>query len=151
MGEEVDIRRLRELIELLKEADLTEIELREGDASIRISRQHGLPSAAAGFATKPATLPAGSSAPHQERQADEGLPGHVVCSPMVGTFYRSPSPGAKPFVEVGSAVKPGDVLCIIEAMKMMNPIEADRAGVISAILVENGEPVEFGQPLISIA
>lgn len=150
----MDIGKLRELIELLKEAGLTEIELREGDASIRLSRQGVLampPADPARGSAPGATATTPLAAPHEENRPGETLRGHVIHSPMVGTFYRSPSPSAKAFIEVGSTVKPGDVLCIIEAMKMMNPIEADRAGVVSAILVENGEPVEFGQPLVCIA
>jgi acetyl-CoA carboxylase biotin carboxyl carrier protein len=149
----VDIGKLRELIELLKEADLTEIELREGDASIRLSRQGVLampPADPARGSAPGATTTTPLAAPHEEGRPGETLRGHVIHSPMVGTFYRSPSPTAKAFIEVGSTVKPGDVLCIIEAMKMMNQIESDKAGRVASVLVKNGDPVEFGQPLFVI-
>jgi len=159
--DEMDIRKVKKLIELLEESGIAEIEIHEGEESVRISRhpsgaqivtQMAMPPGAAPSAPAPAPAPA-EAAPAQEKPAgsEEGLPpGHVVTAPMVGTFYRAPSPGAPPFVEVGSKVKEGDTLCIIEAMKMLNQIEADRAGTIAAILVENGQPVEFGQPLFVI-
>jgi len=159
----MDIRKVKKLIEMLEESSLAEIEIREGEESIRISRVSSVggatvvttsgapapvPAPAAGAAA-PAAAPA-PAAPATAPTGDAIPPGHVVTSPMVGTFYRAPSPGAKPFVDVGTQVKVGDVLCIIEAMKMMNQIEADKAGVIKAILKENGQPVEYGEPLFVI-
>jgi acetyl-CoA carboxylase biotin carboxyl carrier protein len=157
----MDIRKVKKLIELLEESNIDEIEIKEGEESVRISRnsaqlaaaaagtyalpQYAAPPAAPAPAPAPAAAPVAESAP-----APVAAAGHVVNSPMVGTFYRSPSPTSPSFVEVGQAVKVGDVICIIEAMKMMNQIEADKAGTIGAILAENGEPVEFDQPLFSI-
>ncbi len=147
----MDIRKVKKLIEMLEESSLAEIEIREGEEAIRISRsptggpvvhmtpahiapQHAAPTAAAPAAAAPAPAPAG----------------HAVASPMVGTFYRSSTPGAQPFVDIGNQVNVGDTLCIIEAMKMMNEIESDKAGVIKAILKENGQPVEYGEALFII-
>ncbi|MDE2234861.1 MAG: acetyl-CoA carboxylase biotin carboxyl carrier protein [Gammaproteobacteria bacterium] len=149
----MDIRKVKKLIELLEESGIAEIEITEGEESVRISRYGGgaqvsNPSAAPAVMLPAATLPAAATAPAPP--AAELPSGHAVKSPMVGTFYRSASPGAKPFVEVGSVVKEGDILCIIEAMKMMNQIEADKAGSVKAILANNGDPVEFGQPLVII-
>jgi len=148
----MDIRKIKTLIDLLENSSVTEIEIREGEEAVRISRQSKASVAAPVVAVAPATGAATPVAtplpPAPEPPAPEG---HLVRSPMVGTFYRSPSPGAKPFVEVGQSVKSGEVICIVEAMKMMNHIEADRAGVISAILAVDGEPIEFDQPLISIS
>ena len=144
----MDIRKLKRLIELLEESGINEIEIKEGEESVRITRT---PSGPAVPTVQHYTIPA--AAPAQEAAADPAseLPeGHVVRSPMVGTFYRAPAPGAKPFVEVGTRVKVGDPLCIIEAMKMLNQIEADKDGVIKAILVENAQPAEFDQPLFVI-
>jgi len=158
----MDIRKVKKLIEMLEESSLAEIEIREGEESIRISRASSVggqtvvstvPAApAAAPAPAPGANPAPASAPGPgaARAAEPPPSGHTVTSPMVGTFYRAPSPEAAPFVEVGSEVKLGDVLCIIEAMKMMNQIEADKAGVIKAILKENGQPVEFGEALFVI-
>ncbi|PLW81078.1 acetyl-CoA carboxylase biotin carboxyl carrier protein [Kineobactrum sediminis] len=149
----MDIRKVKKLIELLEESNIDEIEIKEGEESVRISRNSAQPIMAAyahppAAAAAPAPVPA---APVAEPAAPVPTdPGKVITSPMVGTFYRSPSPTSSHFVEVGQSVKVGDVLCIIEAMKMMNQIEADKAGTIEAILVENGEPVEFDQPLFSI-
>ena len=155
----MDIRKVKKLIELLEESGVAEIEIHEGEESVRISRYaSGAPVAAAApaalampaavpFAAEPAAAPA----PVSEEPAGKSVPaGHTVDSPMVGTFYRAPSPGASPFVEVGQRVNVGDTLCIIEAMKMLNQIEADKAGVVEAILVENAEPVEYGQALFVI-
>jgi acetyl-CoA carboxylase biotin carboxyl carrier protein len=147
----VDIRKVKKLIELLEESGISEIEISEGEESVRISRypQPGVLSFAPMAAPAPQAVPQG--APPAEPAAPEpASPGHQVTAPMVGTFYSSPSPGAKAFVEIGSQVSPGDTLCIIEAMKMMNQIEADVAGRVVSILVENGDPVEFGQPLFVI-
>jgi acetyl-CoA carboxylase biotin carboxyl carrier protein len=149
----MDIRKVKKLIEMLEESSLSEIEIREGEEAIRISRgtsggtqvvhmapapvhaaPHAAPAASATASPAPAALPAG----------------HAVISPMVGTFYRAASPEAKSFVDVGSQVNVGDTLCIIEAMKMMNEIESDKAGVIKAILKENGQPVEYGETLFII-
>ncbi len=151
----MDIRKLKKLIELLNESDVAEIEIREGEESVRISRYSSVAPAPipAAPVTPPPTAPTPPPGETAGTKADEepALPeGHVVKSPMVGTFYRAPSPGAKPFVEVGDRVEAGDTLCIIEAMKILNQIEADQAGAIAAILVENGEPVEYGQPLFVI-
>ncbi len=157
----MDIRKIKKLIELLDESGVAEIEIKEGEESVRISRQcAGVPAPAQMTAAAPAgpaavaAAPAAAAAPEaEEAAASEGdaLPsGHVVKSPMVGTFYRSPSPGAKSFVEVGSQVEVGDVLCIIEAMKILNQIEADTAGVVKAILGENGQPVAYGQPIFVV-
>ena len=151
----MDIRKVKKLIELLEESGIDEIEIKEGEESVRISRHnHSAPMYAAPYmppaaaaAPQAATVPQAPSA----TQVDEGPSGHKVTSPMVGTFYRSSSPEAKPFVEVGQSVKAGDTLCIIEAMKMMNQIEADVSGVVQAIMVENADPVEFEQPLFVIA
>ena len=141
----MDIRKVKKLIELLEESNIDELEIREGEESVRICR-HRPPTYAApqmAFAPSPA-------APAVAAPAVPAIAGHLVASPMVGTFYRSPAPGTKAFVEVGQSVKVGDVLCIVEAMKMMNQIEADKAGIIGAILAEDGAPVEYDQPLITI-
>lgn len=150
----MDIRKIKKLIELLEESDIGELEIREGEESVRISRNSSHVSQshqvyAAPAPVAPAAAPPAPSAA-EEPVAAPSINGHVVKSPMVGTFYRSPSPGSPVFVEVGKHVKVGDVICIVEAMKMMNQIEADKAGVIEAILVEDGEPVEFDQPLVTI-
>lgn len=150
----MDIRKIKKLIELLEDSDLAEIEVREGEESIRISRASSVPVAAAPAApaAPAAAPPAPEAATAEEAEGGDGLPaGHRVLSPMVGTFYAAPSPDAKPFVEVGSTVQVGDTLCIIEAMKLFNEIEADRAGTIRAILKKNGDPVEYGEPLFIIA
>ena len=154
----MDIRKVKKLIELLEESNIDEIEIKEGEESVRISRHSAQAAALAaapqayapppGYAP-PAPVPAPAAEP-APAPAEPAVSGHVVSSPMVGTFYRSPSPASPSFVEVGQTVKIGDIVCIVEAMKMMNQIEADKAGTISAILVENGEPVEFDQPLFSI-
>jgi acetyl-CoA carboxylase biotin carboxyl carrier protein len=146
----MDIRKVKKLIELLEESGVAEIEIHEGEESVRISRYAaGAPAAVA--AAPVAMAPPAPAAPAPAAEEAASLPpGHAVNSPMVGTFYRAPSPGASAFVEVGQSVKSGETLCIIEAMKMLNQIEADKAGVIKAILVENAEPVEYGQPLFVI-
>ena len=157
----MDVRKIQKLISLLEGSDVAEIEIKEGEDSVRISRlnsgmvmptvmqqpQHFYaPPPMAAAAPAPA-----AAAPAAVETASAALPtGHVVESPMVGTFYRSSSPGAKPFAEVGQSVKVGDTLCIIEAMKMLNQIQSDKTGVIKAILVENEQPVEFGQPLFIV-
>ena len=149
----MDIRKIKKLIELLEESDIGELEIKEGEESVRISRNSTHAAAAQPQQVyAPAAAPAAPAAPAPAPVAaePEGPAGHALKSPMVGTFYRSPSPGSPSFVEVGKQVKAGDVVCIIEAMKMMNQIEADKSGVIEAILVEDGEPVEFDQPLVTI-
>ena len=153
----MDIRKVKKLIELLEESGIAEIEIHEGEESVKISRYS---QAAPAMMQAPVAMPMmGTVAPGEsqpvvaapEKPPGESIPaGHRVTSPMVGTFYEAPSPGAKPFVEVGQRVNVGDTLCIIEAMKMLNQIEADKAGTIVAMLVENGQPVEFGQPLFVI-
>ncbi|MCH4810479.1 acetyl-CoA carboxylase biotin carboxyl carrier protein [Vreelandella neptunia] len=155
----MDIRKVKKLIELLEESNISEIEIQEGEESVRISRHPNgaswQPQQMPQYAQHPgyapaAPAPAASPAAEAEPQG-VSYRGEAINSPMVGTFYRSPAPGAKSFVEVGDSVKQGDTVCIIEAMKMMNQIEADRDGVVEAILVEDGEPVEFDQPMIVIA
>jgi acetyl-CoA carboxylase biotin carboxyl carrier protein len=157
----MDIRKVKKLIELLEESNIDEIEIKEGEESVRISRNSAqsmaLAAAAPMYAAPPpvpapapAPVAAPAPAPAAVEEAAPAASGHVVKSPMVGTFYSSPSPTSASFVEVGQTVKVGDVVCIVEAMKMMNQIEADKSGTIEAILVENGEPVEFDQPLFSI-
>jgi acetyl-CoA carboxylase biotin carboxyl carrier protein len=151
----MDIRKVKKLIELLEESGVAEIEIHEGEESVRISRQSAAPAMAPMpypmMAPAPAAAPSAAPTPAAEAPAEAAIPaGHAVNSPMVGTFYRAPSPGASAFVEVGSRVNVGDTLCIIEAMKMLNQIEADKAGVIKAVLVENAEPVEYGQALFVI-
>ena len=152
----MDIRKVKKLIELLEESNIDEIEIKEGEESVRISRNSAQPMMAYAHAPAPQPAPApqapatpAPSAPEAEAPAPVAS-GKTINSPMVGTFYRAPSPTSAAFAEVGQTVKVGDVLCIVEAMKMMNQIEADKAGTIEAILVENGEPVEFDQPLFSI-
>jgi acetyl-CoA carboxylase biotin carboxyl carrier protein len=158
----MDIRKVKKLIELLEESGIAEIEISEGEESVRISRyptgpgaappvvHYAAPPAAMAHAAPaaapaPATAPAAPAAPVAAAKAD-----HTVTAPMVGTFYAAATPGAKAFVDIGSEVNVGDTLCIIEAMKMMNQIESDKAGRVTAVLVKNGEPVEFGQPLFII-
>lgn len=151
----MDIRKVKKLIELLEESNIDEIEIKEGEESVRISRNSATIKAAAAMAAPPYAQPvapvaaapvaAPAAAPVAVVPSDPS-----VKSPMVGTFYRSPSPSSPAFVEIGQQVKVGDVICIIEAMKMMNQIESDKAGVVKAILVEDGQPVEFDQPLVSI-
>ena len=149
----MDIRKVKKLIELLEESNIDEIEIKEGEESVRISRNRGMApqyfAAPAQFAAPAAPAPA-AAAPAAAAPAAPAINGHVVKSPMVGTFYRAPSPGSPPFIEIGKHVKVGDVICIVEAMKMMNQIEADKTGVIEAIMVEDGQPVEFDQPLVTI-
>jgi acetyl-CoA carboxylase biotin carboxyl carrier protein len=153
----MDIRKIKKLIELLEESGLAEIEITEGEESVRIARvsqsvqvmPQGQPMPVAAAAAA-APAPAPSAPPAREAAAPAARDENLVTAPMVGTFYASPSPGAKSFVEVGQEVRVGQVLCIIEAMKMMNQIESERAGRVVAVLAKNGEPVEFGQPLFAI-
>lgn len=157
----MDIRKIKKLIELVEESGIAELEISEGEESVRISRsppnpgyplmqqpQNWVMPAPTLQATPPmaGAVPAAETAP----KAPDKLSGHVIHSPMVGTFYRTPSPEAKPFVEIGQQINVGDTLCIVEAMKMMNQIEADKAGIVKAVLVENGQPVEYDQPLVII-
>jgi len=154
----MDIRKVKKLIELLEESGIAEIEIREGEETVRISRYgpHPQTFAAPQMYAMPATAPvaapiaAPTATDKSNGSAGQEISGHSMRSPMVGTFYRSSAPGAKAFVEVGSNVKTGDTICIIEAMKLLNQIEADKTGVIKAILVENGQPVEYNQPLFVI-
>jgi acetyl-CoA carboxylase biotin carboxyl carrier protein len=152
----MDIRKVKKLIELLEESNIDEIEIKEGEESVRISRNSAAAlsmaaQAAPVYAAPAQPPPAPAPVPETAAQpAEASPPGHLLQSPMVGTFYRSPSPSSAAFVEVGQIVKAGEVICIVEAMKMMNQIEADKSGTIEAILVESGEPVEFDQPLFSI-
>jgi acetyl-CoA carboxylase biotin carboxyl carrier protein len=148
----MDIRKVKKLIELLEESGISELEISEGEESVRISRHprtgaqpQAVQAAPVVHAAPAAAMPATAAGEHTPRN-DE----HTVTSPMVGTYYASASPGAKVFVEIGSEIKVGQILCIIEAMKMMNQIESDKAGRVTAILAKNGEPVEFGQPLFII-
>ena len=150
----MDIRKVKKLIELLEQSNINELEINEGDESVRISRggsavTYTAPPPVAATVPSPSPAPVSTAVESNEPEAD--IPaGHTVNSPMVGTFYSAPAPGSAPFATVGQTVAAGDVLCIIEAMKMMNQIEADKSGTIGAILVEDGEPVEFDQPLITI-
>ncbi len=144
----VDLRKLKTLIDLVQQSGISELEITEGEERVRISRgvptyalQAGAPAQAVTPAPAAVAPPAG---------ADAEPEGHVIRSPMVGTFYRASAPGAKPFVEVGQEVKSGQTLCIIEAMKLLNEIEADRDGVVKAVLAENGQPVEYGEPLFTL-
>lgn len=154
----MDLRKLKKLIDLVEESGIAELELTEGEEKVRISRQpaiggqFAMPTTYMAAPPMPMAAPP-TTAPTATPTAEAAAPaieGHVVKSPMVGTFYRAPSPDAKPFVEVGTSVSVGDTLCIIEAMKLLNQIEADQSGVIKAILVENGQPVEYGEPLFII-
>jgi acetyl-CoA carboxylase biotin carboxyl carrier protein len=150
----MDIRKVKKLIELLEESGIDELEIREGEESVRISRQSQRAVQTAVYTAAPVAAPAApapAAAPAAEAPAAAPqLTGNVVRSPMVGTFYRASSPTSAPFAEVGQSVKKGDIVCIVEAMKMMNHIEAETSGTIGAVLVENGQPVEFDQPLFTI-
>ncbi len=154
----MDIRKIKKLIELVEESGITELEVQEEEGTVRISRAApAVAPAAVQYAAAPVVAPTPAATPAQAPAAATPAPaasnevsGHLVRSPMVGTFYRSPSPEAKAFVEVGQSVKVGDALCIVEAMKMMNRIEADKAGVVKAILINDGDAVEFDEPLIVI-
>jgi acetyl-CoA carboxylase biotin carboxyl carrier protein len=148
----MDIRKVKKLIELLEQSDVAEIEIHEGEESVRISRYSSMipaPAAAPAAPVAAPAAPAAAAAPAEPAKEPE-IKGHQVRSPMVGTFYRAPSPGAKVFVDEGQSVKVGDTLCIIEAMKILNQIESDKAGKVRKILVENGQPVEYNQPLFVI-
>jgi acetyl-CoA carboxylase biotin carboxyl carrier protein len=151
----MDLRKLKTLIDLVQQSGIAELEITEGEEKVRISR--GVPVTQANLTVVPAApgsvpvAPEGPGAAVAAPAEPALTEGHIIKSPMVGTFYRSSAPGSNPFVEVGQAVKAGDTVCIIEAMKLLNEIESDHDGVIKAILVENGEPVEYGQPLFVIA
>ncbi len=147
----MDIRKVKKLIELLEESGISELEISEGEESVRISRHprmtmHAPMAAPMPMATAPPPATPATSAGEHKPRIDE----HTVTSPMVGTYYSATSPGSKPFVEIGTEITVGQILCIIEAMKMMNQIESDKAGRVTAILAKNGEPVEFGQPLFIV-
>jgi len=151
----MDIRKIKKLIELLEESGIAEIEIKEGEEAVRISRMptgalaaQPPPVAQPPAAPAPAAAPVATAAESAAAKAKSNE--HVITAPMVGTFYGSPSPGAKPFVEIGDEIKVGQVLCIIEAMKMMNQIEADKSGRIASVMARNGDPVEFGQPLFVV-
>jgi acetyl-CoA carboxylase biotin carboxyl carrier protein len=154
----MDLRKLKKLIDLVEQSGIAELEITEGEEKVRISRGSTVPAApvtmnvqAPPAAAAPAALAAADAASGTEQDAAAEVPaGHVMKAPMVGTFYRASAPGAKAFVEVGQQVAAGQVVCIIEAMKLLNEIEADHAGVVKAILAENGQPVEYGQPLFVI-
>jgi acetyl-CoA carboxylase biotin carboxyl carrier protein len=149
----MDLRKLKKLIDLVQESGIAELEITEGEEKVKIVKGGAVsvaptaPAAAPVTVAEPRASAPAASAPPAAAEAPAGQEGHVVKAPMVGTFYRSPSPDAKPFVEVGQAIMEGDTICIIEAMKLMNEIEADASGNVKAILVENGQPVEYGQPL----
>jgi len=155
----MDLRKLKTLIDLVAESGIAEIEVTEGEDKVRIVKHALAPVAPVALAPAPVAMAAPAAAPAPAAAAPapaaapvpEPVSGHIVKSPMVGTFYRSPGPDAKPFVEVGQAVKPGDTLCIIEAMKLLNEIEAEVSGTVKEILVQNGQPVEYGQPLFVVA
>ena len=151
----MDIRKIKKMIELLEESGIAEIEIKEGEETLRIAR--AVPGQQPVYAPMPAPValaaapvPAQAAAPAAAAQGTPRAGEHIVTAPMVGTYYSAPSPGAKNFIEIGDEVEIGQVMCIIEAMKMMNQIEAEKAGVVQAILVKNGEPVEFGQPLFIV-
>ncbi|MCB5359944.1 acetyl-CoA carboxylase biotin carboxyl carrier protein [Vibrio lentus] len=148
----MDIRKIKKLIELVEESGISELEISEGEESVRISRNSPVSAAPIQYAAAPVAAAAPAAAPvvAAEAAAPAVPAGHQVLSPMVGTFYGAPSPDAKPFVKVGQSVTAGETLCIVEAMKMMNQIEADKSGVVTAILVEDGQPVEFDQALVII-
>ena len=154
----MDIRKIKKLIELLEESGIAEIEIKEGEEGVRISRMPGAGAAASHLLhggahlpiAAPAQLPPPATVAAQPAVVNPKSNEHVVTAPMVGTFYSAPSQGAKAFVEIGDEIKPGQVLCIIEAMKMMNQIEADKGGRITSIMAKSGDPVEFGQPLFVI-
>ena len=145
----MDIRKIKKLIELLDESGVAEIEIKEGEESLRISRQTTV-AAPAPVAVAAPIAPVAAPVAAPEPAAEEEISGHKVTSPMVGTFYRSSSPGSPVFTDVGQQVTEGETLCIIEAMKILNQIEADKSGTVKAILVENGQPVDFGQPMFII-
>jgi len=151
----MDLRKLKTLIDLVSESNVSELEITEAEGKVRIVKSQGAPAMAPAVAYAPVAAqmtpaPAVQAAPVAVAEAAAAPVGHMVKSPMVGTYYRSSSPGAKPFVEVGSVVKEGDAICIVEAMKILNEIDADKSGTITQILVENGQPVEYGQPLFVI-
>ena len=151
----MDLRKLKKLIDLVQESGITELEVTEGEERVRIAKNYGAVGMPVQHYALPPQQPGTAGAPVGASAVslddEDALPdGHVVKSPMVGTFYRAPSPSAEAFVQVGQVVKEGDTLCIIEAMKLLNEIESDAAGVVKAILLENGEPVEFGAPLFVI-
>jgi acetyl-CoA carboxylase biotin carboxyl carrier protein len=150
----MDLRKLKTLIDLVAESGIAELEVTEGDDKVRIAKFSPAPTAATPamqVGSAPIAAASATAAPTAGQAPAPVEPtGHVVKSPMVGTFYRSPSPGAPPFIEIGQTVKPGDTLCIIEAMKLLNEIEAEVGGAVKEILVENGQPVEYGQPLFVI-
>jgi acetyl-CoA carboxylase biotin carboxyl carrier protein len=150
----MDIRKIKKLIELLEESGIAEIEIKEGEEAVRISRMptgalHGMPTYAMPMPA-PIAAPAAAAVAAPEAPARPRPNEHVVTAPMVGTFYSAPSPGSKAFVEIGDEVKVGQTLCIIEAMKMMNQIESDKSGRVTSIMAQNGDPVEFGQPLFVV-
>ena len=150
----MDLRKLKKLIDLVEESGIAELEVTEGEEKVRIAKHSTVASAPVSYVTAPSAAPAPAvvaAAPAQAEPAVEEKPaGHIVKSPMVGSFYRASSPESSSFVEVGQSVAVGDTLCLIEAMKLMNEIEADVAGTVKAVLVENGQPVEYGQPLFII-
>ena len=149
----MDLRKLKKLIDLVQESGISELEVTEGEEKVRIAKHYGAVAAAPQqyYAPPPPVALGAPVASSVNLDDEDELPeGHIVKSPMVGTFYRSPSPGADAFVQIGQTVKQGETICIVEAMKLLNEIEADASGVIKAILVENGEPVEFGEPLYVI-
>lgn len=152
----MDIRKVKKLIEMLEESGIAEIEIHEGEESVRVSRHSSVPPAASASQTVTQvsplaqTAPAESAAGNNGGNAEQASAGHVVKSPMVGIYYESSSPGKPPFVEQGQKVAKGDILCVIEAMKIMNQVESDATGVITRIMVENGNPVEYGQSLFTI-
>lgn len=147
----MDLRKLKTLIDLVSESNVSELEITENEGKVRIVKAGPAPVVMPGvYATSPAAAAPAVPAPIPAAQAPSEIAGEVIKSPMVGTFYRAPSPGAEPFVKVGQSVQAGDTLCIIEAMKILNEIEAEKSGTITNILVENGQAVEYGQPLFSI-
>lgn len=146
----MDLRKVKKLIELLEQSNIAEIEIHEGEESVRISRASRMPATQTVVELPSAAAPARAAAAPSQPAPESTPAGDLVTAPLVGTFYASPAPDRPPFVAVGSRVAAGDVLCIIEAMKIMNPIEADRDGVVRAVLAENGQPVEYGQPLFVI-